>query len=134
MQIKNEHGQSVGEKVIQNGSDLAGKTGTQNTKIIEGSIKSKLESPDHQNLSNSDGQLSDSTKHWSTPKNVKGLAAQANMAATMVLNGELNIDVARTYSAIIRTVAQAVTNETNKARFLREMPDLEFEEEVFEIS
>jgi len=107
-------------------------SGTDNTKIKSKPTSSGLGNIDPQNLSNSGEQSNDSNKHWQTPKNVKGLASQANMAATMVLNGELNIDVARTYSAIIRTVAQAVTNETNKARFLRELPDLEFEDEVFE--
>ena len=90
------------------------------------------ESTDPKILSNSDEPVNDSNRHWQTPKNVKGLASQANKVATMVLNGELNIDTARTYSAIIRTVAQAVTNETNKARFLRAQPDLEFENDLFE--
>jgi hypothetical protein len=95
-------------------------------------IDSKQVIQDHSLSSNSVEPPKDLKKRWQTPKNVKGLASQANMVATLVLNGEIDIDTARSYSAIIRTVAQAVTNETNKSRFLKSMPDLEFEDDIFE--
>lgn len=40
--------------------------------------------------------------------------------------------MARTYSAVARTVAQAMSTEVTRARFLKEEPDLDFDENVFE--
>lgn len=51
---------------------------------------------------------------------------QANLIATAVLNGKIDLETARTYSSIARTVAQAITAETTRARFLKAAPDLTF--------
>lgn len=67
-----------------------------------------------------------STRQYRQPKNVREFAAQANLVATAILNGQIDLDTARAYSAVARTVAQAVTSEVVRARFLRAAPDLEF--------
>ena len=50
----------------------------------------------------------------------------------MVLNGEMNLDAARTYSSVARTVAQALSSEVSRSRFLQAEPSLELPGEVFE--
>ena len=52
-------------------------------------------------------------------------AAQANQVATAILNGEVDLDVARTYASVARTVAQAMNTEVNRARLYETLPDLE---------
>lgn len=69
-----------------------------------------------------------SKKLWRTPLNVREFASQANQVATMVLNGDLDINTARIYSGIARTVAQAMSTEVSRARFLSELPNLSFED------
>ena len=46
----------------------------------------------------------------------------------MVLNGEIELETARLYSSIARTVAQAASLEVSRARFLATVPDLSFED------
>lgn len=70
-----------------------------------------------------------STKPWPTPKNVRGFASQVNQVATMVLNGEIDLNNARLYSGLVRTVAQAMSTEVSRARFLSQIPDLSFEDQ-----
>lgn len=67
-----------------------------------------------------------SKKLWRTPRTVREFASQANQVATMVLNGDLDINTARIYSGIARTVAQAMSTEVSRARFLSELPNLSF--------
>jgi hypothetical protein len=45
----------------------------------------------------------------------------------MVLRGEIAIEQARVYASLARTVAQAVSTEVTRSRFLAEAPDLTFE-------
>lgn len=52
-------------------------------------------------------------------------AAQASDVATRVLNGTMDLETARVYGAVARTVAQAMTTEVQRARFLQQQPDLE---------
>lgn len=70
-----------------------------------------------------------STPRYKRPTNALEFAAQANRVATAVLNGEINVDTARTYSAIARTVAQALSTEVVRSRFLHTAPDLSFPED-----
>ena len=63
---------------------------------------------------------------------MRAFAAQANRVATMVLNGEIDVETARIYTAVARTVAQAMSTEVTRARFLQTEPDLELSEDVFE--
>jgi len=69
------------------------------------------------------------SKHWRKPRDAKTFAAQANEVATMILNGEINLDVARTYSGVARTMAQVLSAEVYRARFLQQEPNLSLEEE-----
>lgn len=77
----------------------------------------------------SDEPSSSLTKQWHTPKNVRAFASQVNQVATMVLNGEMDLNHARLYSGLVRTVAQAMSTEVSRARFLSQIPDLSFEDE-----
>ncbi len=52
----------------------------------------------------------------------------------MVLNGELDLDTARLYSSVARTVAQAMSTEVSRARFVQQMPDLSLDDDPFEES
>jgi hypothetical protein len=78
---------------------------------------------------NSDEPSNASKKPFRLPTNVKEFASQANLVATMILNNEIHIDQARAYSAVARTVAQAVNLEVQRSRFLRNEPNLEFNKE-----
>ncbi len=74
----------------------------------------------------SDAPSRPSMRRYRQPKNVREFASQANAVASAILNGEIDLDTARAYSAVARTVAQAVTSEVVRARFLKAMPDLDF--------
>lgn len=82
-----------------------------------------------QNYRHSGAPSKPSTPRFNQPKNVREFAAQANRVATAILNNEIDLDTARAYSAVARTVAQAVTAQTVHARFLKTAPDLDFPEE-----
>lgn len=73
-----------------------------------------------------------SKKRWRKPTNVKEFISQANALATLFLNGEVDVETVRQYSAVSRTIAQSLTNETARARFLKMQPDMTFSEDVFE--
>lgn len=76
--------------------------------------------------SKSDAPSDTSTPFWPEPQTAMEFAAQARSVATMVLNNGIDIDVARLYSAVARTVAQALSVEVTRSRFLRREPDLRF--------
>lgn len=81
--------------------------------------------------SKNSGQPSDgSMQPWRKPRDAKSFAAQANAVATMILNGELDLDVARTYSGVARTMAQVLSAEVYRARFLQQEPNLSLEDEA----
>lgn len=50
----------------------------------------------------------------------------------MVLNGTMDLDAARTYSSVARTVAQAMSTEVSRSRFLQSEPSLDLPSDVFE--
>ena len=77
----------------------------------------------------SDAPSKPSMRRFRKPKNVSEFAGQANRVATMILNGEIDLDTARAYSAVARTVAQSVSAQVAHARFLRTQPELDFPEE-----
>jgi hypothetical protein len=72
---------------------------------------------------------SDSKGRWSKPVDIRQFAAQANDVATKFLNGEIDIEAARTYASIARVVVQAASSETTRARFVKEEPNLSLEME-----
>lgn len=75
---------------------------------------------------------SGSKRRWRKPRTVKEVTAQATTVATMLLNGEIDLETARAYSGLARTMAQTVTAELMRARFLQRQPDLTVEGAVFE--
>jgi hypothetical protein len=77
----------------------------------------------------SDEPSSDSMRRWKRPDSVREFAAQANTVATSLLNGEMNLDVARTYSSLARGIAQMMSIEVTRARFLKTEPILEFDDD-----
>lgn len=76
------------------------------------------------NSENSDKPLKDSKQHWQQPKHVSELAKQANAVATMILNNEIDLEIATKYTAAARTVSQLKALEVYKARFTKVFPDL----------
>lgn len=75
------------------------------------------------------GRSTASTPSWRVPHSVRQFAAQTNLVATMVLRDEIDLERARIYSGLARTVAQAMSTEVSRARFLAEEPDLSLEDE-----
>ena len=99
--------------------------------VADGSSAPASSSP--KTSSTSDGRSRPSTRHWRQPTSVRAFAAQANAVATMVLNGEMDLESARVYSAVARTVAQSMSTEVTRSRFLQTEPDLDIPtDEVFE--
>lgn len=70
-----------------------------------------------------------STPQWRRPRDAKAFAAQANRVATMILNGEMDLDTARAYSGVARTMAQVLSAEVYRARFLQQEPNLSLDDE-----
>lgn len=95
---------------------------------LNGSMPIVTESaPESQQTSKNSGEPSRGlSKQWQQPRNVKEFAAQANRVATLVLSGEIDLETARVYSSIARTVSQSMSTEVQRARISRERPDLEF--------
>ncbi len=81
-----------------------------------------------QNSKNSEKPAKSSKEQWQTPKDVKALASQANKVTTMLLTGQIDLETARTYSAMVRGIAQLVGAEVSRARARREEPDLSLED------
>lgn len=77
--------------------------------------------------SSSDRPSTGSTRRYRRPRTVREFAAQANSVATAILNGDIDIDRARAYSSVARTVAQAMSTEVVRARFMQMEPDLTFD-------
>lgn len=75
---------------------------------------------------------SSSKERWKQPKTARQFASQVNAVATKLLNGTLDSETAKAYSSLARTVAQTITAEVQRSRFLENEPDLSFDEEVFE--
>lgn len=80
------------------------------------------------NSSNSTMPSSDSKKRWRQAKSVMEFTSQVNAVANKVLNGEIDLDTARTFSALARVVASGVNAEVSRSRFLKAAPELCFAE------
>lgn len=72
----------------------------------------------------SGGRSDGSRKSWVKPTTVKEFAAQVNEIATMVMNDKIGLDKARAYGNLARTLAQLVSAEVTRARFIGHEPDL----------
>lgn len=73
-----------------------------------------------------------SKRRWPIPKNAMEFASQARTVMTMYLNGEMGREEVQTYSAVARTVAQALSTEVTRARAERGIPELTFNDIEFE--
>jgi hypothetical protein len=63
-------------------------------------------------------------ERWRQPKTVKQFSAQVNAVATKVLNGQIDMDIARAYATLSRVLAQTISVEVTRSRFLKQSPDL----------
>ena len=70
---------------------------------------------------------SDLNKAYQKPSNVKGLAEQVNEIATLVLNDKIDLEKARTYSALVRGVGQLMSLEMFKARQMKTVPNTDLQ-------
>lgn len=68
-----------------------------------------------------------SNKRYRKPRTIREFAAQANEIATLVLNGEIDLETARNYASLARVVSQTASIEVTRARFLKREPDLSLE-------
>ncbi len=69
---------------------------------------------------------------WKTPHDIMELAAQANVLATQLLNGEASPPIVRSYAAVTRTIAQLLKAEIERRRWI-DGPELTLpNEEVIE--
>lgn len=59
---------------------------------------------------------------------MRDFAGQVNAVASMVLRGEMDLERARVYSGLARTVAQSMSTEVSRARFVAAEPDLTLED------
>jgi hypothetical protein len=73
-----------------------------------------------------------SKRHWRRPQDAKRFASQMRAVATMLLNGEIDIDTARAYGALARAVVQALSVSVTQSRFSRVVPDLNFDDDLFD--
>ena len=110
---------------VSQSSDTQSETPKSESSGSEGG-KSGSESPSPTS-ENSGKPRSVSKMRWPKPGNVRELAAQANAVTTLLLNGDIDLDTARAYSAMIRGVGQLVGAEVSRARMRREAPNLELE-------
>lgn len=78
-------------------------------------------------LLNSENQLNGSKRRWHTPKNALELARQANQVATMILNGEIDLEIATKYVAAARTSSQLLSIEVYRARLTKEQANISLE-------
>lgn len=60
-----------------------------------------------------------------TPSSVAEFTAQVNEVATRLLNGEMDLELARAYSSLVRTVAQSLSTEVAAARLEKRRPNLD---------
>ena len=121
----------IGGNIVAQSNDTKQPT---RTKESSGSITTapKPEGTYPPNSTNSDGPASSSNKQWRQPRSAREFASQANAVATMLLNGRLDLETARAYATLTRTIAQTLSTEVSKARFLEKPPDLSLDEDVWE--
>ena len=61
-------------------------------------------------------QPKDLKQQWQKPRTVQEFTAQVNDVATLILNGKIDLEQARAYSSLVRTVTQAMSVELGAAR------------------
>lgn len=83
--------------------------------------------PDFKDLRCAVRFLEDALAKWTKPRTVKEFATQVRDVATMLLNGEIEVELVRAYSPLARTISTAVGAEVARARILKREPDLTLE-------
>lgn len=84
------------------------------------------------NCTNSGGPSNTLKRRFKQPTTPLQLAAQANAVATALLNGTIDLEVARAYGTIARTSAQAMGIEVQTGRFLKTPSSLDLSWETEE--
>jgi hypothetical protein len=77
---------------------------------------------------------SDSKPHWRQPTTIMEFASQVNAVCNRVLNGTIDLEKAKLYSAMARVVTQAANIEVARGRMGKYTPDLDLnlmEDEAF---
>ena len=126
-----ERPQKVGRNAMKPTNDGTRKTPTSRKGIHTGGENGQ-EGTSPPNSTNSATPPSSSNKHWLQPRSAREFASQANAVATMLLNGKIDLETARAYASLTRTVAQTLSTEVSKARFLEKPPDLSLDGDVWE--
>lgn len=73
------------------------------------------------------------TRRFRRPTTALQLAAQVSHVATALLNGDIDLETARSYGTIARTAAQSMNIEVQTGRFLKSGTELRLDiESVFE--
>lgn len=70
------------------------------------------------NSGSSAKQVFGSAGHWATPVDLMGLVAQSNELATMILNGDADIALARAYADVTKVIASLLRTEIERRRFV----------------
>lgn len=73
----------------------------------------------HQESPSSAPPSTSSKRRYRQPKTALQLAAQVSHVATGLLNGTIELEVAKSYGTIARTAAQAMSIEVQTGRFLK---------------
>ena len=58
---------------------------------------------------------------------MRALAAQATDVGTRLLNGTIDLDVARSYASIVKATAQLINAEVQRSKARREEPNLQLD-------
>jgi hypothetical protein len=73
-------------------------------------------------------QSSASKERWRQPKTIMEFASQVNSVCNRVLNGKIDMEVAKTYSALARVVTQSANIEVAQARLSHAPPELRLDQ------
>lgn len=73
-------------------------------------------------------QSKGSKERWKQPRTIMEFASQVNSVCNRVLNDEIDMEVAKTYSALARVVTQGANIEVAKARFSKTEPNLRLDQ------
>lgn len=139
--------QTAGDPPVQGGSSVpaatSDDTGELNKGVVVTTTPSSATTPDTPRSTESGADAGSSVEasgsptskpfappstHWTKPRTVKGFAAQVNDVATRLLNGEIDLETARAYGQLARTVAQATSIEVTRARFLQQEPSMSLDD------
>ena len=87
----------------------------------------KRDSTSHSKSTHSGLPASGSKEHWKQPRTIMEFAQQVNTVCSRLLNEEIDMETAKTYSALARVVTQAANIEVARARLSKDAPRLGLE-------